>query len=60
MIEIKSFQDKDFDQVREIYQLGIDTGNVTFETTAPHKEIWEQKFRKDLRLVVLREKKVAG
>lgn len=60
MIEIKSFQDKDFNQVREIYQLGIDTGNATFETTARDKENWEQKFIKDLRLVALREKNVAG
>ncbi len=40
--------------------MGIDTKNATFETTAPDWEKWDQKFRTDLRLVALADKKIAG
>jgi L-amino acid N-acyltransferase YncA len=39
--------------VREIYREGIDTGNATFETELPDWENWDNKHRRDCRLVAV-------
>ncbi|WP_239457856.1 hypothetical protein [Flavobacterium nitrogenifigens] len=41
-MEIRKFLDKNRDQVKLIYQKGIDTGNATFQTSAPSWEDWDQ------------------
>lgn len=49
-----------WDAVREIYQLGMDAGNATFETTVPDQEAWLKKFQRGLLWVATREGEVAG
>jgi L-amino acid N-acyltransferase YncA len=49
-----------YGQVKEIYELGIATGNATLETKAPDWEEWDAKHLSGCRLVALVEGKVAG
>ncbi|QCW79031.1 N-acetyltransferase family protein [Streptomyces sp. S6] len=44
------------EQVLAIYQLGIDEGNATFETLAPHWQVFDTAKLSDHRLVSLDEK----
>jgi L-amino acid N-acyltransferase YncA len=47
--------------VKEIYELGIITGNATFETSAPAWEVWDKSHLTASRLVALDEnEKVVG
>jgi len=46
--------------VAAIYEAGIETGNATFETSAPTWEAWTAAHRLDLRLVALDGHKVVG
>ena len=57
---IRPFQDQDFEQVKEIYQQGINTKIATFETEPPTFEIWESKFRKNLRFVATEKEIICG
>lgn len=41
--------------VLKIYQLGLDTGDASFETTAPAWEVWDRAHRPDHRFVALAE-----
>ncbi|HSP11616.1 MAG TPA: GNAT family N-acetyltransferase [Salegentibacter sp.] len=59
-IEIREFLKEDFPAVKQIYQMGIDTGIATFETMAPNWETWDKKFRSDLRLVALDKSEISG
>ncbi|MDT0475978.1 GNAT family N-acetyltransferase [Streptomyces sp. DSM 41014] len=47
-------------QVLAIYQLGIDEGNATFETTAPTWEAFDSSKLPDHRLVALDDGRVLG
>ena len=47
-------------EVKKIYQMGIDTGLATFESTAPEMEIWDKKFHKKCRMVALINENVVG
>ena len=60
MITIKEMQPGDWDQVKEIYEQGIKTGNATFETKAPDWEDWDKAHLKKCRLVAVENKKVIG
>lgn len=51
---------EDWDQVASIYLEGINTGFATFETQCPRWEIWDEKHRKECRLVVREGGKIAG
>ena len=44
-----------YPQVKEIYELGIATGNATFETKAPTWEEWDKSHMKKCRLVAVDE-----
>src|SRR5882672_10265254 len=58
---IKSLEQTHYPQVKEIYELGIATGNATFETQAPTWEAWAKSHMKQCRLVTVDEnKKVIG
>jgi len=57
---IRPFQAQDFEQVREIYHQGINTKIATFETEPPTFEIWELKFRKNLRFVATKKRSFVG
>ncbi|WP_054636698.1 GNAT family N-acetyltransferase [Thalassobacillus sp. C254] len=51
-IVIDWMTEKDWEQVRTIYEEGIATGNATFETNAPAWEKWDEKHARECRLVV--------
>ena len=46
IVDVRNFKDTDWDQVKQIYQLGIDTGVATFEVSPPEtlKE-WKEKIQ---------------
>ncbi|MFD2248306.1 GNAT family N-acetyltransferase [Pontibacter ruber] len=46
--------------MKEIYQLGIATGNATLETKAPEWDEWDAKHLQSCRLVALVDGRVAG
>ena len=48
---IRFLEKNDIPDVLTIYQLGIETGIATFETTAPSSDQWDQKFHPHLRYV---------
>jgi len=45
----------DYPSVKEIYELGIATGNATFQTEAPSWETWDKDHLKTCRLVAIDE-----
>lgn len=49
-----------WDDVRRIYQSGIDTKNATFETQAPQWDAWDKGHRSDCRLIAVVDGCVAG
>lgn len=57
---IEKMSPSDWDQVAAIYLEGINTGNATFETQCPPWEVWDEKHRKECRLVVRENEKVLG
>lgn len=59
-LAIETMQASDWEQVRAIYQAGIDTGNATFEATAPDWREWDQRHRQDCRLVARADGLVVG
>lgn len=59
-LKICSFQRKYFEDVRHIYQLGIDTKLATFETLAPDFEHFDKKFLPTPRLIALKNEKPLG
>lgn len=50
----------DWPAVRDIYQEGIDTGDATFETSAPDWEVWDAKHLASCRLVAREGGEVLG
>ena len=48
------------EDVKRIYQAGIDTGIATFESSAPSPEEWDDKFHNNCRLVGIIDDKVIG
>ena len=58
--EIRNFEESDFPAVKEIYQLGMDTGNASFELVAPDWDYWNLKFLPQFRLVAVNENKILG
>lgn len=59
-IDISKMKKEHWPVVKEIYQLGIDTGIATFESTAPEMHVWNEKFLKKCRLVAIYDYKVIG
>lgn len=53
-------QTKDWNEVERIYQLGIATGNATFETQTPTWEHWDNVHLKSCRFIANLEKKIVG
>lgn len=50
----------DWEDVRFIYQQGIDTGQATFETAVPSWTEWETSKRPDCRLIAQCEERIIG
>ena len=59
-MEIRKLIDKHWDQVKIIYQKGIDTGNATFQTSAPSWEDWDQSHLTSCRVVMQEDGNVIG
>ena len=53
---IQPLEQKHYPSVKEIYEMGIITGNATFETEAPGWEAWDKNHLKTCRIVVVDEK----
>jgi len=51
---------EDWEAVRRIYQEGIDSGEATFESSAPEWETWDAAHLPACRLVVRDRKRVVG
>ncbi len=52
---IRMVNPEDYPSVKEIYELGIATGNATFQTEAPSWETWDKDHLKTCRLVAIDE-----
>ncbi len=59
-VNIRKLNIKDWKSVSEIYRLGIETGNATFETTVPPWIEWDRKHLPFCRLVAEYEKEIVG
>ncbi|UWY27044.1 GNAT family N-acetyltransferase [Flavobacterium sp. TR2] len=59
-MEIRNLLAEDWDQVKKIYQQGMDTGNATFQTNAPSWEDWDQSHLKSCRIVMEEDRKIIG
>ncbi len=57
---IRSLTASDWPQVKQIYQLGIDTGDATYETQAPEIDALAVKFLAEPRLVAEENGRVVG
>ena len=57
---IRTFEEKDWTSVSEIYAQGIATGIATFETKVPSYDVWNEKFIKTCRLVAVDGNQVVG
>jgi len=60
LIEIKDMQTKDWNEVECIYQLGIATGNATFETQTPTWKNWDNSHVKSCRFIASLDAKIVG
>ncbi|WP_026729719.1 GNAT family N-acetyltransferase [Flavobacterium denitrificans] len=59
-MEIRKLLAEDWNQVKLIYQKGIDTGNATFQTSAPSWEDWDQSHLTSCRIVMEEDSIVIG
>ena len=59
-IEIRSFDNNDWQKVAGIYKQGLDTRNATFETQLPNFETWINRFHRHLLWVAAINKEVVG
>jgi L-amino acid N-acyltransferase YncA len=59
-MEIRKLIDKHWDQVKIIYQKGIDTGNATFQTSARSWEDWDNSHLASCRITMQQDGKVIG
>ena len=57
---VKELTQNDWPMVREIYLAGLNTGNASFETTAPEWEAWDNNHLKHSRLVAEAKGKIVG
>lgn len=60
LIRILKFKPQHWQQVAEIYRLGLLSRNATFETLVPDFESWNKKFHEHLRWVVAAADSVIG
>lgn len=59
-IFIRDMKDSDWEEVKEIYQQGIDSGIATFMKQVPEYDYWDNTKLKIGRLVAIYENKVVG
>lgn len=59
-MEIRKLTDRHWQQVKLIYQKGIDTGNATFQTSSPSWEEWDNSHLTSCRITMQEDGKVIG
>ncbi len=59
-IEYRPMVATDYEQVAQIYQQGIATGNATFQQDIPTWEDWDESHLKNCRTVGIMDNKVVG
>ncbi|PAM96505.1 N-acetyltransferase [Flavobacterium sp. IR1] len=59
-MEIRKLTPKDWQQVKLIYQKGIDTGNATFQTSTPAWEDWDNSHLASCRIVIENDDQIIG
>jgi len=59
-LSIRSFSERDWNSVSEIYIQGLLTRNATFETEAPPYDVWIKKFHSQLLWVAALNNEVVG
>lgn len=59
-MEIKPFEEANWNDVKEIYRQGLDGRNATFETEVPDFSTWYQKFNPKPLWVAVENNKVLG
>lgn len=57
---VRLFEPADWPDVAGIYREGLLSRNATFETEVPSYEVWDQKYRRDLRWVAVVGDRIAG
>lgn len=57
---ILTLESRHWDEVRRIYELGIQTGNATFETRAPDWAAWDRGHLECCRFVAIEDRRVRG
>jgi phosphinothricin acetyltransferase len=59
-IRFRSLEPKDWNSVAEIYRLGIETGNATFQTDIPTWDSWDSAHLKTCRIVATLDNEIIG
>lgn len=59
-MHIRPFKKADFEQVKDIYKQGIDTGNATFQQTAKSWSEWNSSMLNSCRLVATENNTILG
>ena len=60
-MQIRTLEHSDWNEIKNIYQLGIDTGIATFETAPPEKfEEWQQKIETKNSFVIIENEIILG
>ena len=59
-IELKALVPQYWDEVKKIYEEGIETGHATFETNAPDWDSWDKAHISSCRIIALVNNEVAG
>ena len=59
-IEYRPMVATDYEQVAQIYQQGIATGNATFQQNIPTWEDWDESHLKSCRIVGIMDNKIVG
>jgi L-amino acid N-acyltransferase YncA len=60
LVNIRKFEQEDFNAVKDIYQQGIDTGNATFQKIAKNWEEWNNSMLINCRLVATKNNQILG
>ncbi|MCD0465200.1 GNAT family N-acetyltransferase [Flavobacterium sp. ENC] len=59
-MEIRKLSVEDWQQVKSIYEKGIETGNATFQTSAPSWEDWNLSHLTSCRIVIENDNRLIG
>lgn len=59
-MKFSKIDENNFDTVAEIYKVGIETGNATFETNIPSFEDWDKTHLPYGRIVILENENIVG